>query len=86
VLKRRQLLDSLAQRGVETRLPRQDWLEAEDFPRRCVRVVEHQQPIAKAVGLALRIPRGQTFVRTPFRGELIQEQIMTRVHGINGNG
>jgi hypothetical protein len=32
VLKRGQLLHSLAQRGVEARLARQDWLETEDFP------------------------------------------------------
>ena len=83
VLKRRQLLHSLAQRGVEARLARQDWLETEDFPRRRVRVVEHQQPIAEAVGLSLRVPGREAFVVAWFRGELIEEQIVRLVHGIS---
>src|SRR5262249_17876243 len=62
MMKRREPLHLLADRRLEAALARERRSEAEDFPRRRARVVEHQQPIAGRVRVSLRVPGRQVSV------------------------
>ena len=56
MLEEREALERFAQRALESRRGRELRAEAQQLERRGGRVVEHHQPVAEAVGHALRVP------------------------------
>jgi hypothetical protein len=81
MLKRAESLDPLPQCRLELRLLGKRLLEPEDLPRGRTRVVEHEQAIAKAIRVPLRIPGGQAAAAFDHGSKLVDDQISGHSHG-----
>src|SRR5262245_23202730 len=83
MVKGSQAFDALTQCRLELRVSTERRSEPEYFPGGRARVVEHQQTVAKTVGMSLRVPGGERFVTLRHRRVLVDDEIVSHGHGIS---
>ena len=69
------LLDAVAKRPLESRRRRELGPEPQQFPRRRVGVVEHQEAIAESVGEALGVPTRERFLSAVYSGDSVDDEV-----------